>query len=52
MSEVLKNKVSSQVVGHLVNAGLSTKEVIEVLEKSKDVFLERSYHINSKKKAD
>lgn len=52
MSEILKNKVSSQIVGHLINAELSAKEAVEVLEESKNVFLGRSYHINSKKKAD
>lgn len=47
-----ETKIVSQIVGILVNENLSSKEVINVLEKTKETYLERSYHINSEKKAD
>lgn len=47
-----KQSIISQVIGILVNEGLSAKEVIEVLGETKDVFLDSSFHINSIKKAD
>lgn len=50
MSDLLK--VRSKIIGILVNANLSGKEVIDVLKQSKETYLERSYHVNSKKKAD
>lgn len=48
----MSKKIISQIVGTLVNGNLSAKEAIEVLEKSKEIYLERSYHVSSKKKAD
>lgn len=47
-----KQSTISQIIGVLVKEGLSTKEVIEVLNKTKEVYLDRSYHINTVKKAD
>lgn len=45
-------KIISQIVGILVNENLSAKDAIDILKQSKETYLERSYHINSKKKAD
>lgn len=44
--------IQSQIMGILVNEGLSAKEAIEVLDRAKEVYLSRSYHVNSKEKAD
>lgn len=46
------NDVQYQIVGVLVNKGLSAKEAIAVLDQAKDTYLSRSYHVSSKEKAD
>lgn len=46
------NEIQSQILGVLVNEGLSAKEAIAVLDQAKDTYLSRSYHVSSKEKAD
>lgn len=43
------HEVQSQIVGLLVNEGLSAKEAIAVLDQAKDTYLSRSYHISTKR---
>lgn len=42
----------SQITGILVEKEFNASEVLEVLEKTKQTFLERSWHISSNKKTD
>ncbi|MGX7596333.1 hypothetical protein ACWNS2_13960 [Planococcus plakortidis] len=41
-----------RIVGALLLEDVSAKEAIDLLEEAKVVFLERSYHVTSKKRAD
>lgn len=41
----------SKIVGALVESDASALEALEVLEKAKQTFLERSWHISSNKKS-
>ncbi|WP_168156629.1 hypothetical protein [Oceanobacillus sp. E9] len=45
-------KIVSQIIGMLVERNISAKEAMEILDETKDVFLDRSFHISSNKKAD
>jgi len=45
-------EVQSQIMGVLVNEGVSAKEAITILNQTKDTYLSRSFHVNSKEKAD
>lgn len=47
-----QNRIKSKLVGLLVHEELSAKEVIKILDNAKDTYLERSYHISLRKKAD
>jgi hypothetical protein len=50
--EMNKKDVVSQIIGILTKHELNAKEVIEVLEETKDTYLQRSWHISINKKAD
>ncbi|MBT2600914.1 MULTISPECIES: hypothetical protein [unclassified Oceanobacillus] len=43
-------KIVSQIIGMLVERNISAKEVMVILDETKDVFLDRSFHVSSKKK--
>lgn len=50
MEEMKKTNVISKIVGVLVESESSALEAIEVIEKAKQTFLERCWHICSSKK--
>lgn len=45
-----KEKIIPQIIGILVNEGINALEAKSILEEAQRVFLERSYHIQKKKK--
>lgn len=52
MEEDKKDHVVSKIMGTLVESEANALEVLLILDKVKDTFLERSWHISSDKKAD
>lgn len=44
-----ESKAISQIIGILVNEELNAKDAMSALEKAKQTFLERSFHISTKK---
>ncbi|MDQ0268923.1 hypothetical protein [Cytobacillus purgationiresistens] len=52
MEESKKITTISKIVGTLVESESSALEALEVLEKAKETFLERCWHISANKKAD
>jgi len=49
---VNKPEIISQIIGVLVREELNAAEVLNVLEETKNTYLERSWHISINKKAD
>lgn len=52
LDEYKKISVTSKIVGLLVQSELSALEAIEILDRAKQTYLERSWHISINKKAD
>jgi hypothetical protein len=52
LNEQKKVSVTSKIVGALVESESNALEAIEILERAKQTYLERSWHISIIKKAD
>ncbi|MGI8351720.1 hypothetical protein NiCM35_18355 [Niallia circulans] len=52
LDEQKKISVTSKIVGALVESESNALEAIEILERAKQTYLERSWHISVIKKAD
>ncbi|WP_201262178.1 hypothetical protein [Lysinibacillus mangiferihumi] len=52
MEEQKKIATTSKIVGALVESEANALEALEIVERAKQTFLERCWHISSNKKAD
>lgn len=52
VEEQKKIATTSKIVGALVESEANALEALEILERAKQTFLERCWHISSNKKAD